>query len=78
MIAADPHRPEGHFGLGVACLKRDRYQEALEALLAAHTREPDYQPTLYNIGHAYLQLGEPEQAIPWLERALHQEPDTFF
>ena len=46
----------------------------MQAFQAAHTRDPDYEPTLYNIGHTYLQQGEPEQALPWLERALRQEP----
>jgi len=75
MIAANPDRPEGHFALGVACIERGRNHEALEAFLAAHARDPDYGPTLYNVGHAYLQLDEPEQAISWLERALRREPE---
>ena len=74
MIAANPDRPEGHFALGVACVERGRYPEALEAFLTAYARDPGYAPTLYNVGHTYLQLDEPEQAIPWLERALEREP----
>lgn len=74
MIAADPDRPEGHFALGVACVEQSRYQEALDAYLAAHSRNPAHATTLYNIGYTYLQLGEPEQALPWLERALRREP----
>jgi len=73
MMAANPDRSEGHFALGVACVEQGRYQESLDAFLAAHDRDPDYEPTLYNVGHAYLQLDEPEQAIPWLERALSQQ-----
>ncbi len=75
MIAAEPNRPEGHFALGVACVERGRYPEALEAFLAAHAHDPGYAPTLYNIGHTYLQLDEPEQAIAWLERTLRREPE---
>jgi len=74
MIAANPNRPEGHFALGVACVEQGRYQEALAALLAAHSRDLDYQPTLYNVGYTYLQLGKPAEALPWLERALRREP----
>jgi tetratricopeptide (TPR) repeat protein len=73
MIAAEPNRPEGHFALGVACVEQGHYPEALEAFLAAHARDPGYAPTLYNIGHTYLQMDEPEQAIAWLERALRRE-----
>ena len=75
MIAANPDRSEGHFALGVACVEQDRYQEALDAFLAAHARNPDHEMTIYNIGHTYLQLDESEQAIPWLERALRSDPE---
>jgi tetratricopeptide (TPR) repeat protein len=75
MIAADPDRPEGHFALGVACVERERYQEALEAFLVAHSLGPDYAPTLHNVGYTYLQLGQPEQALVWLERAVRQDPE---
>lgn len=78
MIAANPDRSEGHFALGVACVEQGRYAEGLDALLRAHDRDPDHVLTLYNVGHAYLQLDEPEQAIPWLERALRQEPEHLF
>jgi tetratricopeptide (TPR) repeat protein len=74
MIAADPERPEGHFALGLSCLERDRYPEALEAFEAAHASDPKYEPTIYNIGHAHLKQDEPEKALPWLERSLRLEP----
>jgi tetratricopeptide (TPR) repeat protein len=76
MIAADPHRPEGHFALGVACAEQERYPEALEAFLAAHALDPHDVPTLFDIGQAYVQLGQPEQAIPWLERALNRDSES--
>lgn len=72
MMAANPRRPEGHFALSVACVEQGRYQEALDALLSAHACDADYVPTLHNIGHTYLQLGEPEQSILWLERAAYR------
>ena len=75
MMAAKPDRPEGHFALGIACVEQGRYKEALDAFLVAHPLDPDYEPTLYNVGYAYLQLDEPEQAVPWLERALRREPE---
>ena len=75
MIAANPERPEGYFALGVACAEQERYQEALEALLVADAHDPDYQPTLYNVAHAYLWLNQPEQALAWGERARRREPN---
>jgi tetratricopeptide (TPR) repeat protein len=73
MIDADPQRPEGHFALGVACAEQKRDREALEAFLAAHALDLDYVPTWINIGQTYVQLSQPEKAIPWLERALNQD-----
>lgn len=73
MIAANPRRSEGHFALGVACVESKRYQEALEAFLNAHDCSPKHAITLYNLGYTFLQMGEPEQAIPWLERALRRD-----
>ncbi len=70
MIEANPARPEGHFALGVACMEQERYPEALDAFLVAHDCNPEHIPTLYNIGHTYLKLDDPEQAISWLKRAL--------
>ena len=75
MIAANPGRSEGHFALGVACAEQERYQEALDALLVADAHDPNYQPTLYNIAHAYLRLDQPAQALEWGERARRSEPN---
>ena len=74
MIAANPARSEGYFALGVACLEQGRYEEALEAFLAAQERDPRHVPTLYDIGHTYLKMEDPEQAIPWLTRAHAGDP----
>jgi len=74
MIAAVPERMEGHFALGLACLEKNRYSEALVAFQAAQLRDTDYEPALYNIGHTYLKLDQPELAISWLERALRRDP----
>lgn len=74
MIAAVPERPEGHFALGVACLEQDRCPEALEAFQTVHLQDPNYEPTIYNIGHTYLRMDQPEKALPWLDRALRREP----
>jgi len=74
MISAVPERSEGHFALGLALLEKNQYPEALEAFQAAQLRDPNYGPTLYNIGHTYLKLDQPETAISWLESALRREP----
>ncbi len=74
MIAANPARPEGHFALGLACLELARYDEAREAFLAAQDREPGYIPTRLNLSLTHIKLGEPEQAMLWLEPVLEKDP----
>jgi len=73
MIAANPHRSEGNFALGIACVESKRYPEAMEAFLNAHDCNPKHTITLYNLGYTSLKIGNPDQAIPWLERALRQD-----
>lgn len=50
MMAAAPHRPEGHCALGVACLSLDPLAKALEAVQNADRIDPARAPTHYNIG----------------------------
>lgn len=76
MIAADPQRPEGHFGLGLAYLEQGRAAEALAPFQIAHTLNPKHQPTLYNLGQTYLKLDQPDQALVWFERARKREPQN--
>jgi tetratricopeptide (TPR) repeat protein len=73
MIDIIPGRPEGHFALGLALLRQSQMEEAIVAFLEAHSREPDYAPTIYNIGYIYFELNQLDQALLWLERALQQD-----
>jgi len=73
MIAIDNGRPEPHFFLGLALLRQKRAEEAVPAFLQANKLEPDYVPTLHNIGYCYFQLNQPDEALGWLDRVLQQD-----
>ena len=73
MIGIDNGRPAGHFALGLALLRQEQTEAAVPAFLDAHALEPDYVPTLYNVGYCFFQLNQPDQAITWLDRAFQQD-----
>lgn len=73
LISIINERPEGHFALGLALLRQKQPAAALTGFLAAHALEPEYVPTLYNIGYCYMETNQPEEALIWLERALERD-----
>lgn len=70
-----PQEPEGHFGLGISLLGQDRFEEARKAMMSAYTLAPDHTGTLYNIGYIYNCLQQPQDAIPWLQKASATDSD---
>jgi len=75
VVAILPQEPEGHFGLGISLLDQDRFEEAREAMMSAHTLAPDHTGTLYDIGYIYNRLQQPQEAIPWLQKASAADSD---
>lgn len=73
MVAIDSRRPDGHFALGLALLRQNQYAEAMAAFLQAHQLEPDYVPTVYNIGYCCFKSEQFDQAVIWLDRVLQQD-----
>jgi tetratricopeptide (TPR) repeat protein len=73
LIGIINERPEGHFALGLVLLRQKQPAAALTSFLAAHALEPEYVPTLYNIGYCYMKTSQPEEAPIWLERALERD-----
>lgn len=73
MIGLINERPEGHFALGLALIRQKQPEAALPNFLAANAIEPNFVPTLYNIGYCLFRANQPEQAMVWLERVLEQD-----
>lgn len=53
--------------------RTDRHQEAYRLIRRALELNPDDPPTLDSMGWVYFRLGQPEKALPYLERALEAE-----
>ncbi|SDJ92959.1 tetratricopeptide repeat protein [Billgrantia gudaonensis] len=52
-----------------------RLEEARELIERAHELEPDNAAILDSLGWVYFRLGDPQRALPWLERAYAAMPD---
>jgi predicted Zn-dependent protease len=53
----------------------DRLEEARELIERAHALEPGNPAIMDSLGWVYYRLGDPERALPWLERAYAGMPD---
>ncbi|WP_416140137.1 tetratricopeptide repeat protein [Halomonas sp. HK25] len=53
----------------------ERLDEAREMIERAHALDPDNPAILDSLGWVHYRLGDPERALPWLERAYAQMPD---
>ncbi|MCG6656516.1 tetratricopeptide repeat protein [Halomonas campisalis] len=52
-----------------------RLEEAREMIERAHELDPGNAAIMDSLGWVYFRLGEPERALPWLERAYAAMPD---
>lgn len=61
---------QAHTYLGWAYAMMDRYEEAIAECEKAITVDPDWGNPYNDIGAYLIELGQVEEALPWLERAL--------
>jgi Tfp pilus assembly protein PilF len=72
--------PEAHTFLGWAYSMMDRYEEAIAECEKAITLDADYGNPYNDIGAYLIEMDRPEEAVPWLERAVaaaHYETPEF-
>jgi hypothetical protein len=55
-------------------IERQEYEEAVPHLEAAWKTEPDHGQVLYSLALCRTRLGQPDQALPLLERLLERDP----
>ena len=67
-IAAQP-TAEGHTFLGWSLSHLNRIDEAIEECKTAIEIDPDYGNPYNDIGAYLIDLGRPDEAIPWFEKA---------
>jgi tetratricopeptide (TPR) repeat protein len=56
--------------LGAAYRRLNAHDEGIAVLKAALDRNPDYAPALVNLGSMFVNEGQPNDGIPYLERAV--------
>ena len=64
---------EGHTYLGWSLSKQNKLGEAIAECRKAIALDPDYGNPYNDIGVYLIELGRPDEAIPWLEKAMQAE-----
>ncbi|TNF89738.1 MAG: tetratricopeptide repeat protein [Gammaproteobacteria bacterium] len=68
--------PHGLFLMGYACVRLERYEEAVVALeRAVRSDYPTRDPWVELLAFAYTQVGRPEEAVALLESLIAEHPD---
>ncbi|NYS78345.1 tetratricopeptide repeat protein [Halomonas glaciei] len=78
VLRTDPDNAEALNALGYTLADLNlpgRLQEAFELIERAYEADPDNPAVLDSMGWVYFRLGQPEEALPWLESAYTQIPD---
>lgn len=76
ILRDDPEHAMAMNALGYTLADRtSRLDEALQLIRAAHKLQPDDAATLDSLGWVHYKLGQPKNALPWLEQAYAAYPD---
>lgn len=68
-ISLNPRFIDARRNLGAVLAMQRRFPEAIEQWQEGLKYEPDNTTLLHYIGSAYTDMGQPEQAKPWMDRA---------
>jgi predicted TPR repeat methyltransferase len=75
VIALGPTIPAGHYNLGIALLKQDKFDDAIASFQQAIKLSPGFFTAYHDLGNAQLAKGLTEEAIESYKRALRTNPD---
>jgi adenylate cyclase len=78
-VALNPNSADSHLRLGKIFVFAGRWEESIPEYKTAMRLNP-IPPTLYfwSLGLSYGAIGQYEEAIKWCEKAVRQDPDSFF
>ena len=65
----------GRFYLAYCLRMEKQYKAALHLFLDQLKEKPESGPTLFNIGSTLLSMGEPDEALPYIEKAVEIQPN---
>ena len=72
--AANPKEPNVHFGLGYLLWTQKIYPEAAQEFHAELANDPNHVQAMMYLGDTYIQLNQPGEATPLLERTIKLDP----
>jgi len=73
-IARDPNRSMAHTAMGLLRTQQDRQAEALVEYQTAVALDPNNAWAIRRLGQTFMFMGQPEQCIPYTEKALRLNP----
>jgi len=76
-VAANPKEPNVHFGLGYLLWTQKQYPEALQQFQAELDNDRNHAQSLVYLGDCYLQLNNPTEARPRLQKGLALDPSQW-
>lgn len=75
VAAMTPDFISGRFYLAYCLRMEKQYKAALHLFLDQLKEKPESGPTLFNIGSTLLSMGEPDEALPYIEKAVEIQPN---
>jgi len=75
-IEKDPKLIEAQRNFGEVLFVLGDYDNCVNTFMAILKNHPNDVPTLLNVSHLYLEVGKNSEAIAYLEKARHLEPDN--
>ena len=75
LIQQGEHGPELYYNAGLLCQKLDRTEEAVKFYQQALGEDPRRLEALLNLGHAWMALGNEEEARASWRRAIREKPE---
>jgi tetratricopeptide (TPR) repeat protein len=76
-VKANPKEPNAHFGLGYLLWTQKIYPEAATEFKAELENDPNHVQALEYLGDTLIQLNQPEQAKPYLEKTVKLDPSQW-
>ncbi|MDQ6707531.1 MAG: tetratricopeptide repeat protein [Acidobacteriota bacterium] len=76
LLRRDPGVRGLHYTLGCLYTESRQYDKALDQFDKEMRLDPPYPRTYFQLGHVYLALEKPAQAMPLLQKAIQVEPES--